>query len=110
MKQTVSALLLLTFWFAPKAASANPIDLAGTWSVELDRQDRGEADKWFERNLSGKISLPGVLTAQGYGDRPSMQTPWVGNINRVWFDDPYYKQYQTADNIKMPFWLQPDRY
>ena len=110
MKQTVSALLLLTFWFAPKAASANPIDLAGTWSVELDRQDRGEADKWFERNLSGKISLPGVLTAQGYGDRPSMQTPWVGNINRVWFDDPYYKQYQTADNFKMPFWLQPDRY
>ena len=51
-----------------------------------------------------------MLTAQGYGDPPSMQTPWVGNINQIWFNDPYYKQYQTPDNFKMPFWLQPDRY
>ena len=51
-----------------------------------------------------------MLTAQGYGDPPSMQTPWVGNINQVWFKDPYYKQYQTPENFKMPFWLQPDRY
>jgi len=110
MKRTITALLLLTFWLAPKTTLADPIDLVGTWSVELDRQDRGEADKWFERSLVSKISLPGVLTAQGYGDPPSMKTPWVGNINQVWFNDPYYKQYQTADNFKMPFWLQPDRY
>jgi len=101
---------LLAFWLAPMTAFAGATDLAGTWSVELDRQDQGETQKWFERDLSGKISLPGVLTAQGYGDPPSMQTPWVGNINQAWFKDPYYKQYQTSDNFKMPFWLQPDRY
>jgi len=110
MKRTLCVVLLLACWVAPKTSSANPIDLAGTWSVELDRQDRGETDKWFERNLSAKVSLPGVLTAQGHGDRPSMKTPWVGNINQAWFNDPYYKQYQTDGNFKMPFWLQPDRY
>ncbi len=110
MKRTASALLLMASWLIPMNAATGAIDLSGKWSVELDRQDQGEAQKWFERNLSGKISLPGVLTAQGYGDPPSMQTPWVGNINQVWFNDPYYKQYQTPENFKMPFWLQPDRY
>ncbi|HQG47695.1 MAG TPA: hypothetical protein PK373_01295, partial [Sedimentisphaerales bacterium] len=110
MKRTLCVGLLLACWVAPKTSSANPLDLAGTWSVELDRQDRGETDKWFERNLSAKVSLPGVLTAQGHGDPPSMKTPWVGNINQAWFNDPYYKQYQTDNNFKMPFWLQPDRY
>ena len=109
MKRTISVLLLM-LWVAPATLLAGTADLAGTWSVQLDRQDRGEAEKWFERDLPDKITLPGVLTAQGYGDPPSMQTPWVGNINQIWFKDPYYKQYQTPENFKMPFWLQPDRY
>ena len=91
-------------------ARADQLDLAGTWSFQLDRQDQGEADKWFERDLPDRIALPGVLTAQGYGDPPSMQTQWTGNINPIWQSDPYYKQYQTPDNFKMPFWLQPDRH
>lgn len=110
MKRTAFTLLLMGSWLIPMTTATGAIDLAGKWSVELDRQDQGETQKWFERNLSGKISLPGVLTAQGYGDPPSMETPWVGNINRAWFNDPYYKQYQTPANFKMPFWLQPDRY
>jgi hypothetical protein len=87
-----------------------PIKLAGMWSFGLDREDRGEADNWFERELSEVIVLPGVLTAQGYGDLVSMQTQWTGNINKIWQSDPYYKQYQTPANFKMPFWLQPDRH
>ncbi len=84
--------------------------LQGTWSVQLDREDRGEAEQWFTRELSGAIVLPGVLTAQGYGDPVSMQTQWTGNLSKTWTSDPYYKQYQTPDNFKMPFWLQPDRH
>ncbi len=110
MKCTISVLSVAMSLLASTTSLAATADLAGTWSIRLDRQDQGEAEKWFERDLAEKIALPGVLTAQGYGDPPSMQTPWVGNINRIWFKDPYYKQYQTPDNFKMPFWLQPDRY
>jgi hypothetical protein len=94
----------------PLTAKAEEIKLAGIWSFQLDREDRGEAQQWFERELSDVIVLPGVLTAQGYGDPVSMQTKWTGNINRIWTSDPYYKQYQTPGNFKMPFWLQPDRH
>jgi hypothetical protein len=86
------------------------LPLQGTWSFQLDREDRGEADQWFGRDLADVIVLPGVLTAQGFGDPVSMQTKWTGNINPIWQSDPYYKQYQTPGNFKMPFWLQPDRH
>jgi len=103
--------LLLAVLLAPVAARADGMDLGGnSWSVRLDRNDRGQAEKWFEQKLSDRIVLPGVLTEQGYGDPPSMQTQWTGNINPIWQSDPSYKQYQTADNFKMPFWLQPDRH
>ncbi len=89
---------------------AEQMDLAGTWSFQLDRGDSGETDQWFGRELSDRISLPGVLTAQGFGDPPSLQTKWTGDIHSIWSSDAYYKQYQTPDNFKMPFWLQPDRH
>jgi hypothetical protein len=87
-----------------------PVKLGGTWSVQLDREDRGEVEQWFARELSSAIILPGVLTAQGYGDPVSMQTQWTGNLSKTWTSDPYYRQYQTPENFKMPFWLQPDRH
>jgi hypothetical protein len=86
------------------------LPLQGTWSFQLDREDRGEADQWFGRDLADVLVLPGVLTAQGFGDPVSMQTKWTGNISPIWQSDPYYKQYQTPGNFKMPFWLQPDRH
>jgi len=110
MKGMMLGLSLLAFSLIPTAARAEQIDLVGTWLFQLDRQDRGETGKWFERDLPDKITLPGLLTAQGYGDPPSMQTQWTGHINPIWQRDPYYKQYQTPDNFKMPFWLQPDRH
>jgi len=110
MKGMMVRLSLLAFLLIPAGAHAEQIDLAGTWLFQLDRQDQGQTGKWFERDLPDKIALPGVLTAQGYGDPPSMQTRWTGNINPIWQSDPYYKQYQTPENFKMPFWLQPDRH
>ena len=110
MKGTTAALLLSLAFLVPPTAHASRIDLGGTWSFQLDRRDSGEAEKWFDRKLAETIALPGVLTAQGFGDLPSMETQWIGSINRIWRDDPYYEQYQTPDNFKMPFWLQPDRH
>ncbi|RPJ37885.1 MAG: hypothetical protein EHM35_05775, partial [Planctomycetaceae bacterium] len=108
--ESMMRLFLLAFSLLALTARADQVDLAGTWSFQLDRQDQGEAGKWFERDLTDRIALPGVLTAQGYGDPPSMQTQWTGHINPIWQKDPYYKQYQTPDNFKMPFWLQPERH
>ena len=110
VRDVVIGLALLGVLFTSPTARADEIDLAGTWSLQLDREDQGESQQWFQRELSDRLTLPGVLTAQGFGDPPSMDTPWTGNINKIWREDPYYRQYQAPDNFKMPFWLQPDRH
>ena len=61
-------------------SSTSTISLAGQWDFSLDRKDQGIAGKWYAKNLAEKISLPGSLAENKYGDDPNITTPWVGNI------------------------------
>lgn len=89
------------------ARSAVERSLAGPWRFALDRNDLGEAERWFARSLPERIQLPGVLTAQGYGDVPNFDTPWTGT---GWKYSKMYQEYQTPENFKFPFFLQPPRH
>ena len=85
--------------------------LAGNWRFELDRADAGVLQQWFDRNLPDKIQLPGSLAAQGIGDDISTNTPWMGDVKQSpWFTAPEYAKYREPGNVKVPFWLQPDKY
>ena len=87
------------------------IDLAGTWSVALDREDRGLDEKWYEKTFDSSLKLPGSLQAQGFGDEVDLETPWVGAVvDRSYFEDERYAPYRKAGNMKVPFWLQPEKY
>ncbi len=87
------------------------MNIQGTWSFELDPQDRGIVESWFSRALSDQIELPGALTAQGFGPEVSVDTDWTGSIfDRSWFEDPRYAAYRQPGNVKVPFWLQPERH
>ena len=87
------------------------MNLSGQWNFELDPNDRGIDEEWFERKLTDTIQLPGSLQAQGYGEEISMETPWTGGIvDRTWFDEARYAPYRQPGQVKVPFWLQPPRY
>jgi len=112
---------VVTLWIvvltpvAPLPAADRPtvdaVSLAGPWRFALDRDDRGLPEAWFQRTLAERLTLPGVLQAQGFGDRPSVDTPWTGDIvDRSWFTDPRMAKYRQPGNIKIPFWLQPERH
>jgi len=89
----------------------NTLSLAGQWRFQLDREDKGIQEGWFNKTLPQTIQLPGSLTAQGYGDDVTVETKWMGNIvDRAYFTDPFYAPYRRPGNIKVPFWLQPDKY
>jgi len=53
------------------------LGLEGPWRFAIDRGDVGISQAWFKRELPDRITLPGVLQAQGYGDEISIDTPWV---------------------------------
>jgi hypothetical protein len=93
------------------AARTDRIPLAGTWRFQLDRAGGGIKEKWFEGNLPQKIKLPGTLPAQGIGEDISLETQWTGGIiDKSWFTAPEYARYRQPGNIKVPFWLQPEKY
>lgn len=87
------------------------LSLAGQWRFELDRADAGIGESWFDRALPDRFHLPGSLPAEGIGDDISTNTPWVGGVKgSPWFWAPEYAQYRQPGNVKVPFWLQPDKY
>jgi hypothetical protein len=95
----------------PPAVGSATISLSGEWRFELDRHNAGSRQRWFERTLSGKVVLPGTLSAQGIGDEVTVETEWTGGIvDRSWYDSPQYENYRRPGSVKVPFWLQPDKY
>ena len=93
------------------AAGEQNISLAGDWRFQLDRADAGIAGRWFERALPDQIHLPGSLPEQGIGDDVTVNTKWIGGVQQSpWFTAPEYAKYRQPGNVKVPFWLQPEKY
>ncbi len=95
----------------PATAAPDRISLAGPWRFALDRKDAGIQERWFERTLPDQLTLPGSLQEQGFGDDISVDTPWTGSIkDRSWFTAERYAPYRQPGHVRVPFWLQPDKY
>lgn len=87
------------------------IDLSGEWYFALDSNDVGITEKWYDQPLAEKIKLPGSLQEQGFGNDVDINTPWTGQIaDRSWYTSDVYEKYRQPGNIKIPFWLQPDKH
>ena len=110
MKRLILCLFGLTA-LSGLVVRAQVISLAGHWRFQLDRMDAGIHEQWFTHKLNDTISLPGSLPEQGIGDDISTNTMWTGSIfDRSWFTAPEYEKYRQPGNIKIPFWLQPEKY
>ena len=105
-------LILLSFLALTACRQAdNKQSLQGEWRFALDRNDRGLAEQWYTRSLTDTIHLPGSLQEQGYGDEVGIETSWTGQIvDKSWYDSPLYEKFRQPGNIKVPFWLNPDRH
>lgn len=112
MKNLLFIVLLLASFSPNNSFSQNSsINLAGYWDFKIDSLNKGLIEKWYLAHLPEKIKLPGSMTENGKGDDISINTPWTGSIDdSSWFYKPEYKKYRTPGNIKVPFWLQPDKY
>ena len=106
--------LLILFSFLALTAcrqADNKQSLQGEWRFALDQDDRGLTEQWYTRSLTDTIHLPGSLQEQGYGDEVGIETPWTGQIvDKSWYDSPLYEKFRQPGNIKVPFWLNPDRH
>ncbi|WP_167607663.1 sugar-binding domain-containing protein [Maribellus sediminis] len=92
------------------------LDLSGVWNFSMDEQDAGVNDKWFAKDLSDTIVLPGSMTSNAKGNPVGYDTKFTGNSwkeyadGKSWYDDPNYKPYLSDDEFLYPFWLIADYY
>src|ERR1035438_8377862 len=111
LEMVVSTTVISAFCSPAVAIQSDHISLGGPWRFQLDRQNAGMRERWFERSLPDKIKLPGSLPAQGIGDDVSVETKWTGDIvDKSWLAAPEYAEYRKPGNLKVPFWLQPEKY
>lgn len=105
------SLLSATMTAERVASGDGPMDLAGTWRFALDRADVGLKERWFDRQLTDRIRLPGILQGQGYGVEISAGTPWVLSLyDRSWYLREDYKTCTQPGSVKVPFLCQPPRH
>ena len=88
-------------------AQTKTVPLAGEWRFALDPSDYGVKagpDGW---KFPDTLRLPGLVTAQGFGEKPTIETEWTGD---GWRYPDMFREWQAPDNFKFPFFLQPPRH
>lgn len=105
------ALGLASSHLNPAHAAPATTSLAGSWRFQLDPQDRGLTQQFFQHDLPQTITLPGILQAQGYGNEISTNTPWVLSLyDKLWFERADYQAFAAPGQVKVPFVCQPQRH
>ena len=89
-------------------SNLNELDLSGEWKMQLTSPDVTTVP---ETGFDQAVRLPGSLQEQGYGEDIGLQTKWTGQIvDSAWYKAPEYEPYRQPGNIKVPFWLNPDKH
>ncbi|MBC8180435.1 beta-galactosidase [candidate division KSB1 bacterium] len=87
------------------------INLSGEWRFQIDSLNVGISGQWFNNKLSEKVKLPGSMTENGKGNDVSVKTKWTGQVvDQSWYTDEKYAKYRKPGNVKIPFWLQPEKH
>ena len=88
------------------------IDLSGDWNFRIDSSDIGEQQAWYNQSLNDdSIQLPGSMAENGKGYDVDLNTDWTGNMwnDSLWYTSPKYAEYRKPGNIKISFWLTPEK-
>ena len=87
------------------------LDLAGNWNFKIDSLEVGEEQEWFKQQLEDTIQLPGSMAENRKGNDISLETGWTGNMwnDSLWYKSPKYAEYRQPGNIKVSFWLSPEK-
>jgi hypothetical protein len=100
---------LLTACLAANAQDV--INLNGKWGFEMDRNDVGNSEKWFNKSAGDNINLPGSMPEKLKGDDVTAKTVWTGSLyDSSYYYNPYMEKYRVEGNIKLPFFLTPDKH
>jgi len=107
----LSHFFLLAVFVLQAQVDSNIISLHGSWDFRMDPRDAGLEEQWHSEKFTERIQLPGSMAENGLGEEVTIDTRWTGSIiDRSYFTDDKYEKYRVPGNIKIPFWLKPEKY
>lgn len=68
---------------APFHPSGNTVSLAGEWRFDLDPKNAGITERWFEKDLSDRVKLPGSTDENRKGT-PNTRPPDLQHLSRLY--------------------------
>ncbi|MEG0455880.1 MAG: beta-glucuronidase, partial [Bacteroides sp.] len=111
MKQLVSSIFFVILSTVFAVGQTHSLNLSGQWKFQIDREDTGVKERWFNRQLDDCINLPGSMPEKLKGDEVTIRTRWTGSLyDSSYYFNPYMKKYQVEGNMKFPFFLTPDKH
>ena len=112
MKHFVISILLVLASITGATGQNNPLDLSGTWKFQIDRDDAGIKERWFDKELTtDHINLPGSMPEKLKGDDVTVRTRWTGSLyDSSYYFNPYMEKYRIDGQVKLPFFLTPDKH
>ena len=111
MKRRLLFVLLAAWGIARSGLAQTVIDLKGTWQFQMDRNDVGEAEKWFNGKLDDTMTLPGSMPEMLKGDDVTEHTVWTGTLyDSTYYYNPAMEKYRIPGQVKLPFFLTPDKH
>ncbi len=97
--------------FTTSLWAQNVLDITGKWKFQIDRNDLGVKEQWYKKTLSDEINLPGSMPEKLKGDEVSIHTKWTGSLyDSSYYFNPYMEKYRIEGDIKLPFFLTPDKH
>lgn len=87
------------------------LSLSSKWDFQIDREDAGIREQWFNKSLDDCINLPGSMPEKWKGDNVTVRTQWTGSLyDSSYYYNPYMEKYRIEGQVKLPFFLTPDKH
>lgn len=111
MKHIIASLLMTFAGSLAVVGQNHSVCLSGKWAFQIDREDKGVREEWFNKTLSDRINLPGSMPEKLKGDDVTVRTKWTGSLyDSSYYFNPYMEKYRIDGQVKLPFFLTPDKH
>ena len=111
MKHIIASLFIAVAGSLAVVGQNHSVSLSGKWAFQIDREDKGIREEWFNKTLNDRINLPGSMPEKLKGDDVTVRTRWTGSLyDSSYYFNPYMEKYRIDGQVKLPFFLTPDKH
>ena len=111
MKHIIASLFIAFAGSLGVVGQNHSVSLSGKWAFQIDREDKGIREEWFNKTLNDRINLPGSMPEKLKGDDVTVRTRWTGSLyDSSYYFNPYMEKYRIDGQVKLPFFLTPDKH